>query len=87
MNGRKRLTIDGCVGRLRVSIRSFVAGAVAVAAGVFNLGFAAQWVDRISRVWLQQSDFPCEAHARKKCCRQFPAIVRLKLNFGQDVVK
>ena len=48
MNGRKRLTIDGCVGRLRVSIRSFVA--VAVAAGVFNLGFAAQWVDRMSRV-------------------------------------
>ena len=52
MNGRKRLTIDGCVGRLRVSIRSFVAVAVAVAvaAGVFNLGFAAQWVDRMSRV-------------------------------------
>ena len=50
MNGRKRLTIDGCVGRLRDSIRSFVAVAVAVAAGVFNLGFAAQWVDRISRV-------------------------------------
>ena len=46
MNGRNRLTTDGCVGRLRVSIRSFVA----VAAGVFNLGFAAQWVDRISRV-------------------------------------
>ena len=83
MKGCKRLTTKGCVGRLRVSIRSFVA----MAAGVFNLGFAAQWVDRISRVWLQQSDFPCEAHARKKCCRQFPAIVRLKLNFGQDVVK
>lgn len=46
MNGRKRLTTKGCVGRLRVSIRSFVA----VAAGVFNLGFAAQWVDRMSRV-------------------------------------
>ncbi len=46
MNGRKRLTTKGCVGRLRVSIRSFVA----VAAGVFDLGFAAQWVDRMSCV-------------------------------------
>lgn len=50
MNGRKRLTIDGCVGRLRVSIRSFVAVAAGVWVWVFNLGFAAQWVDRMSRV-------------------------------------